>query len=352
MTSYAPNMLDYFKISRQFYYLILDLNGSCSYINPLYAEKFRVNRSRLSIDSFGSATSNIDVKEHEAIVKQCLSNPGKPVNAEFRNFTGKGFIWTQWEFSILFDEYDEPEGIQGVGLDITMKKEKEKKDEPKIDQKLIDQEINKQKLLTQATIDGQEKEREQIGKELHDNIGQQLTTTKLFLDMAKSTADDATLEMINMSIKSVSDVINEIRGICRSLVPPSLGDLGLVESVNDLCESLRRTHTFNIRFYHENFNEAKLVSNQKLMLFRIIQEQINNIVKHAEAKHVALIISCEYNRLELVISDNGKGFNPKEIKKGIGLMNIANRVDLFNGRVDIRSTAGKGCRIKVTVPLK
>ncbi len=102
----------------------------------------------------------------------------------------------------------------------------------KLEQKLMADQIAHQKQLTQATIDGQEAERREIGKELHDNIGQQLTTIKLFLDMVKSTADDVTIEMANMALKGVSDVINEIRSMSRALVPYTLKDLGLVESIS------------------------------------------------------------------------------------------------------------------------
>ena len=109
----------------------------------------------------------------------------------------------------------------------------------KMDQKLLNDGINHQKELTQATIDGQENERREIGKELHDNIGQQLTTIKLFLDMAKTTADDNTNEMVSMALKGVSDVINEVRAMSRSLVPYTLKDLGLVESIEELVESIR-----------------------------------------------------------------------------------------------------------------
>src|SRR5687768_17261155 len=83
----------------------------------------------------------------------------------------------------------------------------------KLEQKLLREQINQQKLLTQAMIDGQEKERKEIGKELHDNIGQQLTTTKLYLDIAKESADDTTREMISLAVKGIFDVINEVRGM-------------------------------------------------------------------------------------------------------------------------------------------
>lgn len=205
----------------------------------------------------------------------------------------------------------------------------------KLEQKLIDDEINKQRLLIQATIDGQEKERKEIGKELHDNIGQQLTTAKLFLDLAKSTSGDDTLDRVNMAIKSISHIINEVRQMSRSLVPPSLGDLGLIESVTELCFSLKRTQAFNIRFYHNNFKEESLHQNQRLMIYRIIQEQINNIIKHADAKSVILKLTFEGKNILLDIADNGKGFDINTSKKGLGLINIINRADLYNGKVEI-----------------
>ncbi len=93
----------------------------------------------------------------------------------------------------------------------------------------MQEKVNQQKALTQATIDGQEKERKEIGKELHDNIGQQLTTTKLYLDLARSSEDDAAREMITLSLKSIGGLINDVRGMSRSLMPPTLGDLGLIQ---------------------------------------------------------------------------------------------------------------------------
>ncbi len=219
-----------------------------------------------------------------------------------------------------------------------------------LENKLRADELNKQKLLTQATIDGQEKERKEIGKELHDNVGQQLTTTKLFLEIAKSTAEDNALEMINMAIKSISDSINEVRSISRSLVPPTLGDLGLVDSVKELCHSLKRTQAFQIRFYHNGFDENNLPANQALMLYRIIQEQVNNIIKHSEARAVILQLRTENENTVLEIVDNGKGFDPGNHKKGLGLINMTNRAELFNGKLEITAGINKGCRIRVAIP--
>ena len=210
--------------------------------------------------------------------------------------------------------------------------------------------VNHQKQLTQATIDGQENERKEIGKELHDNIGQQLTTIKLFLDIAKSTADDTTVEMVNLSLKNISDVINEIRSMSRALVPSTLKDLGLTESISELVESMMRTQLMEIQFDIFDFDEDQMPENQKLTLFRIVQEQLNNIIKHAEAKNVWIELDGKDENVVLQIRDNGNGFDMKKARKGIGFVNIKNRAELFGGRVEIISEPGKGCLLKVSFP--
>lgn len=220
----------------------------------------------------------------------------------------------------------------------------------KLEQKLVAEKINQQKLLTQATIDGQEKERKEIGKELHDNIGQQLTTIKLFLDLAKTTADDTTNEMISLALKGVSDVINEVRRMSRSLMPPTLGDLGLIDSVNDLVDSISRTQYLKIEFDYYSFNEDFISDNKKLMLFRIIQEQLNNVVKHADATCVTIRLMDKETHLLLEVKDDGKGFDLAKVRKGLGLTNIKNRAELFGGTLTITAAKGKGCLLQVTVP--
>ena len=220
----------------------------------------------------------------------------------------------------------------------------------KLEQKLIREKVNQQKLLTQATIDGQEKERKEIGKELHDNIGQQLTTTKLFLDLAKTTADDTTNEMISLALKGISDVINETRRMSRALVPPTLGDLGLIDSINDLVDSISRAQYIKIEFDYFECNEDFISDNKKLMLFRIIQEQLNNIVKHAEAHHVTVTLSDKETHLLLEVKDDGKGFELSKVRRGLGLTNIKNRAELFGGREEIISAPGQGCTLRVYTP--
>ena len=224
-------------------------------------------------------------------------------------------------------------------------------EQKRLSQKLVEQEVQKQKQITQAAIDGQEKERQQIGKELHDNINQHLTTTRLYLEVAKEKASGEVREMIAHSHKNLVSIINEIRLLSQSLVPPTLGDLGLIESIQELCDSLRRVHTFKIDFYCRHFTEEYLPDNLKLMLFRITQEQINNIVRHAGSTLIQIRLQSDAEYIMLTIVDDGKGFNPANTKKGQGFNNITNRAALFNGKAEIEAMPGKGCTLTVVIPI-
>lgn len=252
-------------------------------------------------------------------------------------------IWIIITADPVLDEQGDVKHIICSFTDITERK--------KMDEDLLAKQIHHQKQLTQASIDGQESERREIGKELHDNIGQQLTTIKLFIDLAKSTADEPTNEMLNMAVKGVSDVINEIRAMSRSLVPSTLKDLGLVESVNDLIDSIERTQLLQVHFDHVHFSESALAENQKLTVFRIIQEQMNNVVKHSGAKNVWIRLSISGDFLYLLVKDDGSGFDDKTIRRGLGFINMKNRAELFNGKAEIYSTPGEGCQVEVSLPL-
>lgn len=263
------------------------------------------------------------------------------------------FIKPNGEYSLVFDRgfliFDHSGKIArmvGSMQDITDKKELEKK--------LLKQEVDKQKVIAQAVVNAQEKERAEIGKELHDNVNQILSTAKLYLELAQ-TDDDSRLELINRSTNNISLAINEIRTISRSLVPPSIGDLGLIDSVQDLVENIKATKRLHVEFYYSGTIDNILDEKRKLMLFRIIQEQVNNVLKHASAKNlvIELIADSEGHAVDLTISDDGKGFELDKVrsKKGVGLSNIASRAQLFNGSVHIVTALGEGCKLKINVPI-
>ncbi len=148
----------------------------------------------------------------------------------------------------------------GSVQDITEKREMERK--------LLETELNKQKLVAQAVVNAQEKDRAEIGKDLHDNVNQILTTAKLYLELAL-VEESERIRLIQRCASSISDAINEVRNISRSLVPASIGDLGLIESILDLSENVRATKKLKVQFnYYGNIDEL-LDDKRKLTLFRV-----------------------------------------------------------------------------------
>jgi|GEM_PF-2015234 len=222
-------------------------------------------------------------------------------------------------------------------------------DHRKLTQQLNEQELNKQKHLLQVTIDAQEREREEIGRELHDNISQHLTITRLHLEVARELATGEMEEAINLAHKSLLGIVNEIRRLSHSLVPPSLNDIGLAASIQDMCDGLRTS--FQIDFLHEGFNEELLPQNMRLTIYRIIQEQVNNIIRHAHATRISISLQMIDGSILLFIEDNGQGFDPRKVRKGLGFMNITNRAGLFGGTIKVDSAEGKGCFIEIEIPI-
>lgn len=223
-------------------------------------------------------------------------------------------------------------------------------DRKKLEQELLEQELDKQKFISQATIDTQEGERREIGKELHDNVNQVLTTTKLYLDLSLSSPELKD-ELIKKSSKNIIYVINEIRQLSRSLMDPSIGDLGLLDSINDLVENINTTRKLHVSLSASCHLEEHLNESQKLMIFRILQEAMNNTIKYAQATSVQLSLRIVGGNLELSIVDDGKGFEIETVKKGAGLKNIQNRVYLTGGKLLIDSAPGKGCKIIINFPI-
>ena len=245
---------------------------------------------------------------------------------------------------IVWDNDGNPVRFVGSMQDIT--------DRKKLEGQLLTQEINKQKSIAQAVVDAQEKERAEIGKELHDNVNQILSTAKLYLELAKTDTKQKDA-LIKRSADSIFTAINEIRHISKALVPPSVKDLGLIDSVNDLVESLRMTNALQVQFTHNGDFDNILDDKQKLMLFRIIQEQVSNVLKHAAASRIIIDLKLSEKLINLSIVDNGKGFELEKVKykKGVGLSNIESRAHLFNGKVIITSAPGKGCKLFIQVPI-
>ena len=216
--------------------------------------------------------------------------------------------------------------------------------------KLSTERLKRQQEITAAVITAQEQEREELGKELHDNINQILATTRLYIEYAQTNAGKRD-ELLNSAKDFIMSAVNGIRDLSKSLSPPSLGEVGLIVALEELFDSIREIRKYT---FHTDWKEVdeELVSEQlKLTIFRIIQEQLNNIIKHAKAKNVWIKMKLQNQRLLISVKDDGKGFNMIDKSKGVGLKNISSRAGLHNGAMQMQSEPGKGCELKVSFSL-
>jgi PAS domain S-box-containing protein len=216
-----------------------------------------------------------------------------------------------------------------------------------LQEQLMQERLTKERSVMQATLYGQEMEKNELGKELHDNINQLLGAAKLYLEM--SLAEDAGREYIIRGRDIIGEAIEEIRGLTKSLVGPIVREISLVESVRDLIDTFLHKKDLHIRFRTSGISED-MPSKLKLMFFRIVQEQLNNIQKHARAHNISITIKEVKGVTRLRIRDDGIGFDPKTKKKGIGLSNIRSRIQIYSGRFEIKTAPGRGCLLTVTIP--
>jgi len=216
-----------------------------------------------------------------------------------------------------------------------------------MEQQILDQRVQEQKKVTRAILTGEEKERNKIGQELHDNINQILAGTKLYLGMARR-AKSGGADIINESMRLIDSAIEEIRTLSKGKVTPMKG-VNLRELLQTLVDGINNTGQFHIDFIYED-QQRSINDDLKLNIYRIIQEQLNNIIKHAEAKNVKLLVKADEKNMHVQVTDDGVGFDVGKKKNGIGLANMINRVESFNGTISIESAPGKGTRLDVRLP--
>jgi PAS domain S-box-containing protein len=285
-----------------------------------------------------------DIAKAGALHKQVLAEPGVPKAGRFRAVHKDGsIIWVEGTTINLLHE-ENVKAIVSNYHDITDRLEVEEEKQT-LEAALAEEKIQRQKEIAQATLDGQEKERTAIGMEMHDNINQILGVVKLYLGLAKSKPEIMT-EMIDKCEENIVLCIKESRKLSKSLVTTNISKYGLHFAIQDLIEDFKE---YGLNFtYNVDKDKLKDLDNKvQFSLYRIIQEQLTNIAKYAEAQNVTLSITCKNNQLELIIADDGKGFDQSTKRRGIGLSNIQNRVELLNGTLDIITSPGAGCTIKV-----
>lgn len=209
---------------------------------------------------------------------------------------------------------------------------------------LFQQELKHRQMLGQSIIKTQEEERNRWALELHDNVGQLLTVIKLYMEQM-SIEPSKTSALLPKAQEMTEKVLNDIRQLSASMKPPEFSVTSLNEAIRQLVANIQRVKTFQFDLHLDSMCEKQLNDDHKLMIFRVVQEQLNNIIKYAQANHIAIHIETTAQKATIEIVDDGKGFDTSIIASGIGLRNIRSRLQVYAGQLEIDSSPGEGCKL-------
>jgi PAS domain S-box-containing protein len=265
-------------------------------------------------------------------------------NIEYRMYHTDGSIKWIRDRGVVIDRDDKgmPLLVVGTHTDITAEKQ--------LSEKLIGREKQKKKEILRTIIEAQEKERQEIAYELHDNISQVLSSCRLLLETVNNSNYHNILKEVRANI---DQAIDEVRGISHQLNTTTLELIGLAQLLSDIVGKINHSGKIVFSLNSKNYKESLLIDPKiSLTIFRIVQEQIKNVLKHSGASKASIHLSSTRKNISVTIKDNGKGFAPDSVKKGLGLINIFNRVEYFNGIVQLDSIPGQGCSLKVIIPIE
>ncbi|MBN2213781.1 MAG: sensor histidine kinase [Bacteroidales bacterium] len=219
----------------------------------------------------------------------------------------------------------------------------------------VERQRAERKVLT-AIINTEEKERRRFAEDMHDGLGPMLSTIKLYVN--ELTSEDIPQaeksDYVNYINQLIDDAVTDIRTMSDNLTPRVIHEYGLISAIEEFCKSISRTQKLSIRFKKPG-KKPELRKHVEINLYRIVNELLNNTIKHAEAKSVDLSIAIKGKNLLFSYADDGKGFNynlQKLRSKGEGINNIMTRVKSVNGSAKILSEQGKGFRIMIEIPVK
>lgn len=202
-----------------------------------------------------------------------------------------------------------------------------------------------QSELFRLVLEAQEKERHRISRDLHDGIGPDISSIKLIASSIKTTVKEENA-LIETLVNGVDNTLASIRNIIRNLRPHEFSKLGLTGALTNLKQNIENTSPINISFEFSGMDE-RLTDVVEVNIYRIIQELVNNSMKHSEAKNITLSMKMNDQQLSIDYNDNGKGFDAEKITPGMGLGNIKARVELFGGKMQMSSSPGKGIHYKI-----
>ncbi len=298
-------------------------------------------------DNYGTVYED-DRDEMVVIGKQLMNGDIERITIQHRNYTKSGkVIWCEWYNSVLKNEEGKVVTVLSLVKDITARKESED---------LLQKSYEDIRELASHLQDVREEERTSMAREIHDELGQQLTGFKMdifWLKRKLDSADKEIQEKIKSTLQLIDAAIKTVRRISTDLRPSILDDLGFITAMEWQSDEFEKRSGVKV-FFDKKVNEIELSPKTSIALFRIYQELLTNVARHANASIVRSAVFMSDGHLCLSVTDNGVGFDVANIssKKTLGLLGMKERTLLLQGTYEIQSTPGKGTTIVIAVPLE
>ena len=264
-------------------------------------------------------------------------------------------IWLDITVCPVLDDRNEVKEAMVLGTDISNRKKAEL-DMYQKNRNEIEKRINQQKYRSVLILEGQEEERKRLAMDIHDGIGQLLTSLKFQLEGIDLHDNDRNHQKMNEIRSLLNDTIKEVRRVTFNLKPTVLGDYGIAAGLKLFIAEISKYSNVHISFHNpEKYNErfSQRIENN---VFRIVQEALNNAIKYAEASSIEVHLYHEPDQLIIRVVDDGTGFDPAKLKdvgieSGSGFFNMYERTEYINGKLEIDSSPGKGTTVELQVPI-
>lgn len=306
-------------------------------LNPYLQDQ--LNLPETVHDATAYFTHCIHPEDRERVIRtiQMYGNqPGVPWRLSYR------YLWPDGNYrKVLNRGYNIAHPQTGITeRSVVIVQEIDRKGSPNAD--LVQQEVHAQKNINLKIMQAQEAERNRLAMELHDNIGQMVAVARLYAEHLGAVNPSPIATKIHTVL---SDAVQDIRNLSATMKAPEFDEVSLEDALHMLCGKVMQAKALEISIQAAPYFKQNMTGEQQLMVYRIIQEQLNNIIKHAAASNVAIYLDRSGNEATVKICDDGRGFNPSDRSAGIGLSNMRSRLSLFEGTLEVQSGTGAGCTL-------
>jgi two-component system, NarL family, sensor histidine kinase DegS len=334
-----------------------DRGGNITFISQLFVSMTGIteeNRTQRISELFEIAGADDWMDEMIDAVSEYQHFQGQ---LRVRTISGKE-LWAEVVISPVYNEKEEVEELVIMGSDITRQKSAEQNMSVKTKAE-IEKKINQQKFRSVLILEGQEEERKRLAMDIHDGIGQMLSSLKFQIESINLGDNTQAVRKLEEIQQLISQVIKEVRRVTFNLKPTVLGDYGLQAGLNVFIKEIGKLTDIQLTYRVEGETSARIPQKMENNIFRIVQEAINNAIKYSETPKIDVVLHQSEQEIVITIRDEGKGFDEKliearsiNIESGRGFFNMYERTEYINGKLDLKSSPGEGTLITLTVPLR